>query len=79
MKKLLIACLMMEAEVKKMAVRFEQAHEVRLRNQTCTVEKGVVYVDLLSNLERIAAHLANVGERAPQLLPHSVSFQKTNG
>ncbi|MBQ6474367.1 MAG: Na/Pi symporter [Victivallales bacterium] len=68
--------VLMEAEVKKMAVKFEQAHEARLRNQTCSVEKGVVYVDLLSNLERIAAHLANVGERAPQLLPHSVSFQR---
>lgn len=65
-----------DAEIKRMTARFERSHEARLRAQDCTVEKGVVFVELLANLERISAHLTNVAERAKEMLPHSVSFQK---
>lgn len=68
--------VIMDAEVKRMTARFERSHEARLKAQDCTVEKGVVFVELLANLERISAHLTNVAERAKDMLPHSVSFQK---
>ena len=66
--------LAMNAEVKFMTARFERSHEARLKALDCTVEKGVVFVELLSNLERISAHLGNIAERANDILPHSVSF-----
>ena len=66
--------LAMNAEVKFMTARFERSHEARLKALDCTVEKGVVFVELLSNLERISAHLGNIAERANEILPHSVSF-----
>ncbi len=65
----------MASEVKYMTARFERSHEARLQALDCTVEKGVVFVELLSNLERISAHITNVAERANVILPHSVSFQ----
>lgn len=64
----------MNNEVKHMTARFERSHEARLQALDCTVEKGVVFVELLSNLERISAHLTNIAERAKDILPHSVSF-----
>ena len=64
----------MNTEVKHMTARFERSHEARLKALDCTVEKGLVFVELLSNLERISAHLTNVAERANDILPHSVSF-----
>jgi phosphate:Na+ symporter len=66
----------MSSEVKYMTARFERSHEARLQALDCTVEKGVVFVELLSNLERISAHITNVAERASDILPHSVSFQQ---
>ena len=70
--------LAMNAEVKFMTARFERSHEARLKALDCTVEKGVVFVELLSNLERISAHLGNIAERANEILPHSVSFNTAN-
>lgn len=64
----------MDVEVKRMTARFERSHEARLQALDCTVEKGVVFVELLSNLERISAHITNVAERANDILPHGVSF-----
>ncbi len=67
--------IQLEREVKVMTSRFERNHEARLRSQDCTVEKGVIYVELLANLERIAAHLSNLAERANKMLQHRVDFK----
>jgi phosphate:Na+ symporter len=64
----------LETEVKMMTSRFESNHETRLRSQACTVEKGVVYDEMLANLERIAAHLSNVAQRAKDMLQYHVDF-----
>ena len=69
--------LEMDETVKKMTARCENSHEDRLRLEACTVEKGVAFVEILSNLERVSAHLKNVAERAEKMLPHGVSFGKT--
>ena len=66
----------MSETVKKMTARCEDSHEDRLLMQACTVEKGVAFVEILSNLERVAAHLKNVAERATEMLPHSVSLPR---
>jgi Na/Pi-cotransporter len=66
-------------EIKVMTARFESNHESRLHNQDCNVENGVIYVELLSNLERIAAHLSNLAERARSMLTHRVQFANAAG
>ncbi|MBR6373807.1 MAG: Na/Pi symporter [Victivallales bacterium] len=68
----------MSDTVKKMTARCEDSHEDRLLMQACTVERGVAFVEILSNLERVAAHLKNVAERAEKMLPHSVSLPRQN-
>ena len=64
----------MDTEIKHLTARFERSHEARMKALDCTVERGVVFVEFLSNLERISAHLGNVAERAHGILPHGVSF-----
>ena len=61
-------------EIKALTARFESNHEARLNTQDCNLENGMIYVELLSNLERIAAHLANLAERAHLMLNHHVKF-----
>ena len=61
-------------EVKRMTDLYEHNHEARLKVKDCTVEKGVIFVELLANLERISAHLTNIAERAKDMLSHSVTF-----
>jgi phosphate:Na+ symporter len=55
-------------EIKALTARFESNHEARLNSQDCNLENGMIYVELLSNLERIAAHLAI--ERIHRPAPH---------
>lgn len=62
-------------EIKMMTARFEGNHEARLHSRDCNVENGVIYVELLANLERIAAHLSNLAERARSMLTHRMQFK----
>ncbi len=39
----------------------EKEHLDRLKQKVCSVEAGVVFLEILSNLERIADHCSNVG------------------
>lgn len=61
-------------KVKAMTSRFESNHEARLKNEDCTVQKGVVFVEVLANIERIVAHLTNVCERAREMTDYHIVF-----
>lgn len=61
-------------ELQQMTARFEQNHDFRLRNRDCTIENGVIYVELLANIERISGHLINLAERSRAMLSHRVAF-----
>ncbi|MFA6928882.1 MAG: Na/Pi cotransporter family protein [Lentisphaeria bacterium] len=62
-------------EISQMAARFEHNHEVRLHSKDCSVENGVIYVELLANLDRISAHLLNLAERAHAIFDHRMFFR----
>ena len=62
-------------EISQMCARFEHNHEVRLHSKDCSVENGVIYVELLANLDRISAHLLNLAERSHAILDHRMSFR----
>ena len=64
----------LEGELKNLTSRFERNHESRLKNQDCTVQKGVVFVEILANMERISAHLTNLAERARDMSQHRMAF-----
>ncbi len=49
-----------EEIVDAMEVRLREEHVVRLSQNKCSAESGVVYVDVLTNLERIADHAHNI-------------------
>ncbi len=49
-----------EEIVDAMEVRLREEHIVRLSQNKCSAESGVVYVDVLTNLERIADHAHNI-------------------
>lgn len=49
-----------ENSVDDMERRFQQNHVVRLTKNLCDAETGMVFSDLLSNLERVADHGTNI-------------------
>lgn len=52
-----------EEEVDAMNKSFRSNHMMRLNQSMCSVDSGIVYLDVLSNLERIADHSLNIAQR----------------
>lgn len=58
-----------EEEIDQKIERASEEHVERLERGACDVRSGVVFLDYLSNLERVGDHLMNVGERAVKIVP----------
>ncbi|MDO4710542.1 MAG: Na/Pi cotransporter family protein [Peptostreptococcaceae bacterium] len=54
--------LEMENQVDELEKANRAAHIYRLNNNMCKTESGVLFLDLISNLERISDHAANIAE-----------------
>lgn len=50
----------LEAEVDVMEKDYRQRHIERLNTQSCAPSSGIIFLDLISNLERIADHSSNI-------------------
>ncbi|WP_339250569.1 Na/Pi cotransporter family protein [Sporosarcina sp. FSL W8-0480] len=48
--------------IDKMERKFRKNHIVRLNEGHCTAQSGMVFVDIVSNLERIGDHAVNIAE-----------------
>ena len=46
--------------VSEMCEKLREGHIARLTTGRCSVEGGIIYLDMLTNVERIAAHCANI-------------------
>jgi phosphate:Na+ symporter len=51
-----------EDKIDKMERELRKKHIVRLNENRCTGSAGIVYVDILSNLERVGDHACNIAE-----------------
>lgn len=52
-----------EKEVNYLEKSFRKYHINRLNEGNCTIDAGVLYLDLVSNLERISDHSVNIAQR----------------
>nr|WP_026584512.1 Na/Pi cotransporter family protein [Bacillus sp. J33] len=51
-----------EEEIDKMERKLRKQHILRLNEGLCSGQAGIVYVDIVSNLERIGDHAVNIAE-----------------
>lgn len=51
-----------EDSIDKMERQFRKNHIIRLNAGSCTAQGGMVFVDIVSNLERIGDHAVNIAE-----------------
>jgi phosphate:Na+ symporter len=49
---------------------FEKNHIKRLNKGKCEVRSGIVYIELLTEFDRISNHLTNIAERMPEIQKH---------
>ncbi len=48
--------------IDKMERKFRKKHILRLNEGACSAQAGIVFVDIVSNLERIGDHSVNIAE-----------------
>ncbi|MGL4912850.1 MAG: Na/Pi cotransporter family protein [Romboutsia sp.] len=60
-----LACkvIKLEEQVDMMEKSCRQSHMRRLNDSVCTIDNGVIYLDIISNLERISDHSVNIAQR----------------
>ena len=60
-----LACrvIKMEEQVDLMEKSCRTNHMYRLNNNLCSVDSGVVFLDIISNLERVSDHSVNIAQR----------------
>lgn len=59
-----------EKRVDEMTVQLENNHIERMKKGKCKVRAGVIYIEILAELEKIADHLTNIAERTPAIIEH---------
>ncbi|MFD2759435.1 Na/Pi cotransporter family protein [Lentibacillus juripiscarius] len=57
-----LAVMQKEDQIDKMERDFRKKHIIRMNEGLCTGSAGIVFVDIISNLERIADHAVNIAE-----------------
>ena len=53
-----------EREVIRLSAELEAKHVERLRTGECNAVTGVIYIELLAELEKISSHFTNIAERS---------------
>lgn len=63
-----LACkvIKMEEQVDIMEESCRVNHMRRLNNNLCSIDNGIIYFEILTNLERISDHAANIAEKVIQ-------------
>lgn len=57
-----LAVLQKEDKIDKMERAYRKSHLIRLNEGKCTGSAGIVFVDIISNLERIGDHSVNIAQ-----------------
>ncbi len=63
-----------ERKVRKFAARLEADHIERLRKGNCSVSGGVIFIEMLGELEKISGSLTNILERTPEIQKHYIKL-----
>ena len=61
-------------KIHNMADQFEAEHIERLRQGSCTAASGVIYIETIGEIVKIADRLANIAERSPEIRKHYVNL-----
>jgi len=51
-----------EKNLNRMQVEFRRSHVNRMRDGACTPEVGLIFIDLVDNIEKIGDHLTNIAQ-----------------
>ena len=62
-----------ENRVDELEEKLRAKHIERLSKQICNTQSGVIFLDVISNMERISDHAVNIAEYIPQMVKLNVA------
>ena len=65
-----------EEKVAKLADLYETKHIKRLRDGNCTADIGIIFIEMLGELNKIGDRLANISERTPEIQKHYIDLSE---
>lgn len=66
----LITAFKDEMRIDELAEELEKSHIKRLKQGDCDAATGIIFIEMLAELERIGDHLNNIAERTPEIQKH---------
>ena len=63
-----------ENQIDMLTDLYEQNHISRLKDGGCEAMIGIIFIEILSELEKIGDHLSNIAERASKMRKHHVNL-----
>ena len=57
-----ISALTKENTINKMQIEFRRSHVKRMTERTCSAYAGLIFIDLVDNVEKIGDHLTNIAQ-----------------
>jgi len=57
-----------QGRITEMMSRISENHVIRLESEECDIQTGIIFLDYIGHLERIAHHLLNIAERAGMVI-----------
>ncbi len=63
-----------EESINKLAEEFEKRHVKRTRKGKCDATTGIIFIEMLAELEKIGDHFKNIAERAPEIQHHHLKL-----
>jgi Na/Pi-cotransporter len=65
-----------DVEVDKLADKLESNHVDRLNSKACKVDAGIIFIEMVAELEKIGDHFANIAERTSKIQKHHVELNQ---
>jgi Na/Pi-cotransporter len=65
-----------EKKLNKLVDKYEKNHIDRLKEGKCNPVMGVIFIEMLGEMEKIGDHLCNIAERAPDIQKQYVSLKR---
>ena len=56
------SALINEANLNRMQMEFRRSHVQRMTEGVCSAEAGLIFIDLVDNVEKIGDHLTNIAQ-----------------
>jgi len=63
-----------ENKIDKLTNKLEKNHISRLKKGKCNVIAGIIFLELIADLEKVGDHLANIADRAPEIQKHHLKL-----